>query len=231
MIEDSLSTQDVIDLANNPSIENKGMIAQKISSVYNSRTITPAVAKLAEDIFRIMIRDTEIKVRETLSNCLKNCSNLPNDVVASILKDTDSISLPFIQYYSSLTDEDLIKIIDSQKKAHQKAVALRKNISSELSDYIITVCPSDVVATLISNEGADIDEKTFNSILDKYPQDETIKANTIYRSELPVSVIEKIIDKISYKLKNHLILNHNLPKDMVSNLDRKSTRLNSSHAT
>ena len=126
MIEDSLSTQDVIDLANNPSIENKGMIAQKISSVYNSRTITPAVAKLAEDIFRIMIRDTEIKVRETLSNCLKNCSNLPNDVVASILKDTDSISLPFIQYYSSLTDEDLIKIIDSQKKSPSKSCCFAK---------------------------------------------------------------------------------------------------------
>ncbi len=218
MIEDSLNAQDVINLANDPSVENKNLIAQKISSLYNSSIITPASAKLAEDIFRIMIRDTEIKVRETLSNCLKNCSNLPKDVVDAILKDSDIIAIPFIQYYSSLTDEDLIEIIDSQKKARQKAVALRKNVSSDLSDYITNTCSSDIVATLISNESADIEEKTFNTIIDKYSQDETIKTNMIYRSELPISVIEKIIDKISYKLKNHLILNHHLPKNMASNL-------------
>ena len=133
MTENHLNSQDVADLANNPSTENKGIIAQKVCSVYNNRTITPASAKLAEDIFRIMIKDTEIKVREALSSSLKNCTNLPKDVVDSIINDADCVALPFIQYYSSLTDEDLIKIIDSQKKGHQKAVALRQNISSEIS--------------------------------------------------------------------------------------------------
>lgn len=218
MTEDNLNSQDVADLANSPSIENKGIIAQKVSSMYNSRTITPASAKLAEDIFRIMIRDTESQVREALSHSLKNCSNLPADVVDSIIKDADNIALPFIQYYSSLTDEDLIKIIDSQKKGRQKAVALRQNVSSELSDYIVNTCSSDIVAFLVSNEGADIKETTFDTIVDKYSQDEDIKTNMIHRSELPVSIIEKIVDSLSYKLKNHLMLNHNLPKDLASNL-------------
>ena len=120
MTEDNLNSQDVAKLANNPSVENKELIAQKISFLYNSHTITPASAKLAEDIFRIMVKDTEIKVREALSNSLKNCTNLPKDVVDAIIKDVDSIALPFIQYYSSLTDEDLIKIIDSQKNLTKK---------------------------------------------------------------------------------------------------------------
>lgn len=218
MTEDSLTDQDVINLANDPSIANKSLVAEKIGSLYNSRKITPNLAKLAEEIFRIMVRDTEIKVRETLASILKNCSNLPKDIVENIINDSDSVALPFIQYYSSLTDEDLIKIIDSQKIANQKAVSLRQNISPDVSDYIASNCTPDVVATLISNEGADIKEETLNVIVSKYSDDEEIKKHIVHRSELPVSVIEKIVDKLSYKLKNYLVLNHNLPKDLASNL-------------
>ena len=216
--DDSLNSQDLENLAQNPSSDNKGLIAKKVSAVYNSRMITPKAIKLAEDIFRIMIRDTEIKVREILSDSLKNCTDLPKDVVENIIKDADSIALPFIQYYSSLTDEDLIKIIDSQNIERQKAVASRSNVSSNVSDHIVNTCHPDVVSYLISNEGADINEKTFETIVNKYPKNEDIKTRMIYRSELPVSVIEKIIDQLSSKLKNHLVLNHNLPKDLASNL-------------
>lgn len=218
MNENSLNSQDVLNLAQNPSVENKSVIASKVSTLYNNRQITPNLIKLAEDIFRIMVKDTEIKVRETLANSLKNCSNLPKDIVENIINDSDNVALSFIQEYPSLTDEDLIKIIDSQKLNRQHAVSSRQNISSDISDYIVNNCPSDVIATLISNEGASIEETTFDTLTTKYPDDEEIKKRMIYRSELPVSIIEKIVDKLSYNLKNHLILNHNLPKDLASNL-------------
>lgn len=218
MNENSLNSQDAINLAQNPSADNKGIIASKVSTLYNSRQMTPNLIKLAEDIFRIMVKDAETKVRETLANSLKNCSDLPKDIVENIINDNDSVALSFIQEYPSLTDEDLIKIIDSQKLNRQHAVSLRQNISSDVSDYIVNNCPSDVVATLISNEGASIKETTFNTVTSKYPDDEEIKKRMVYRSELPVSIIEKIVNKLSHELKNHLILNHNLPKDLASNL-------------
>ena len=218
MDEDNLNNMDVINLAQNPSIDNKSLIAEKITKLYNHPLITPVLIKLAEDIFRIMVRDAEIKVREALANCLKNCTDLPKDIVENIINDKDSVAIPFIQYYDSLTDEDLIKIIDSQNLNRQKAVSLRRNISYGLSNYIVNKCSSNIIETLISNEGASIKEATFNVVIEKYPDDENIKHRMVLRSELPVSVIEKIVDKLSYNLKSHLILNHNLPQDLASNL-------------
>ena len=218
MTKDSLNNQDVITLANNPSADNKGIIAEKLGVLYNNRQITPSMTNLVEDIFRIMVRDTENKVREALSHVLKNCSNLPSDIIENIINDSDNIALPFIQYYSSLTDEDLIKIINSQKIEHQIAISLRQHVSTDVSEYIANNCPSEVVAYLISNEGADIKETTFDAIVNKYSNDENIKKCLVCRSELPVSIIEKILNKLSSNLKNYLILNHNLPKDLASNL-------------
>ena len=216
----NLSKQDVLDLSQNPSPENKSNVADKVGTLYSKHkhNLSPKIIKLAEDIFRIIVKDTEMMVRDALANSLKKCKDLPSDIVKAILDDDDCIAVPFIQYYSSLTDEELIKIINTQIPNRQKAVASRSAVSLNISDYIVEKCPSDVVGTLISNEGAKIGESTFNKITDKHIQDEDIKTRIVYRSSIPLSVITKIIDKVSSKLKKYLMLHHNLPKNMVSTL-------------
>jgi uncharacterized protein (DUF2336 family) len=218
MDENKLNKQDVISLSRNTNIENKSTIARKISIYYNNSSISEQEAKLAEDIFRIMIRDTEIKVREVLADHLKYCNNIPQDIVKSIINDKDSIAVPFLQYYKSLTSEDLFKILEMPGINKHKAIAQRQNLSSPVTQYIATHCSDQVVGELVSNESANISESTFEIITNKYTENEDIKKRLVYRSELPVAVIEKIIDKLSYKLKTHLMLHHNLDKDIVSNL-------------
>ncbi len=218
MAEDKLNKQDVDTLAQSATDANKSTIARKVGSFYAGRSISPQAARLAEDIFRIMIRDTEVKVREVLSSSLKNCVDLPQDIVATIISDADSVAVPFLQYYASLTNDDLIKILNMPGINRQKAIAKRPHLSAEVSHYIAERCSDEVVGELVSNESADIQEITFETIVSKYSDHDDIKKRLIYRSELPVSIIEKIVEKLSYKLKAYLILHHNLPKDLVSNL-------------
>lgn len=218
MSENSLNRQDALDLAKNATTENKSIVARKISAHYQEGAFSPQAVKLAEDIFRIMIRDTEIKVREVLSDSLKHCSDLPKDVVSAIINDKDSVAVPFLQYYTSLTNEDMIKILNVPGINKQKAIAKREGLSAEVSQYIAEKCSDEVVGELISNEKADIREKAFDTIVAKYSENDDIKQRLVHRSELPVSVIEKIVDKLSYRLKNYLMLNHNLPKDLATNL-------------
>lgn len=213
-----LNRQDVAALAKQTNVDTKSAIAQKVSACYAGTQLSPIAVKLAEDIFRIMVRDTETKVREVLSDSLKHCKNLPSDIVTSIINDKDSIAIPFLQYYASLTNDDIIKILNMSNASRQKAIARRSGLSPEISDYIADCCGYEVVGELLSNETADIYEKTFSKITDKYAENEEIKKRLVYRSVLPTSVIEKIVDKLSYKLKTYLMLHHNLPDDMASNL-------------
>lgn len=218
MNENSLNRQDALNLAKNVSVENKATVARKIGAAYKEKTFSAQAVKLAEDIFRIMVRDTEIKVREVLSDSLKHCADLPKDVVAAIINDKDSVAVPFLQYYTSLTNEDMIKILNMPGINKQKAIAKRDGLSAEVSQYIAEKCPGEVVSELVSNEKADIREQAFDTIATKYAENDEIKERLVHRSELPVSVIEKIVDKLSYRLKTYLVLNHNLPKDLASNL-------------
>ena len=108
-----LTKEDISKLSGNPNAENKAIAAQKIGAYYNDKNITARGHLLAEEIFRILVKDVELKVREALSDSLKNNRNLPSDIVKTLINDTETVSLPFIKYYSDLTQEDIISIIDA----------------------------------------------------------------------------------------------------------------------
>lgn len=214
----ALNKQDVEKLAKDPSAENKALTAQKVTSYYNDGNITEKGLKLAEDIFRIMVEDVEIKVREVLSESLKNSKSVPRDITLKLIQDKDSVAVPFIKYYANLTKEDMISILEAQNLNKQKAVAQRKNLSEDISQFIAEKCPEEVVGTLISNESAKIVEKTYDTIVNRYPDSENIKRHLVYRSELPVSIIEKIVSSLSEELQKRLVINHNLPNDIATDI-------------
>lgn len=214
----TLTREDVNKLAQNINTETKIRTAQKVGAYYNDRNITERGLKIAEEIFRIMVQDVEIKVREALSESLRNSHRLPSDLVQTLINDKDRVSLPFIKYYADLTSDEIINIIDAQNINKQKAIAMRQDLSEDISHYIAEKCPEEVIGILISNDSAHIHENTFNMIIDKYPESETIKRNLVYRSEIPVSVIEKIANSLSEELQRILIINHNLPNDIASDI-------------
>ena len=213
-----LSQEDVSRLELNPSAENKIITVNKLSSLYSQPNLTLRERKLAEDIFRIMVEDVEVKVRQILSECLKNAKDIPHDLVKKLISDENSVSIPFIKYYQGLSDAELIDIINAQNIDKQKAVAQRRNLSNEVSGYIVDYCPEDVVVTLISNNSANILENTFQKIITKYDHNETINRCLVYREELPVTVIAKILNSLSEDLKKRLILKHNLPVDFATDI-------------
>ena len=215
---EELESQDVDFLKKNLGVTGKTYIARKVGNYYNGSEVTPLGLKIAEDIFRIMVRDVEVKVREILSDSLKKCRGVPKDIVYSLIEDEDSVAVPFITYYSQLTNDDLLKILKLTNSNKQKAVAKRNNLPYEIAQYIVDECPEEVVGELISNNSIEIKESTYQVIIDKYKKSELIQKRLVDRDDLPVSVIEKIVYSMSSELQKKLVLSHNLPVDVASDI-------------
>ena len=217
-MNDVLTEKDIISLSKNPTATAKAEAVKKITVYYNGKELTPRGRKLAEDIFRLMVHDVETKVREALSTSLKDSHNVPKDVISKIINDKENISIPFIKYYENLDNEDLINIIEAQNIEKQKAVAQRRNLNEDVSDYIANKCNEEVVVELVSNNTANIRETTYHSIVNKYAKSNNIKTGLVYRSMLPVSVIEKIVSSLSRELQTHLITHHDLPQNLATDI-------------
>ena len=59
--------------------------------------------------------------------------------------------MPILENSPSLTDEDLIEIIEAAEPARQLAVARRSNLSSDVTDAMCEHSISEVITTALKN--------------------------------------------------------------------------------
>jgi len=213
-----LSQADVMALLEDSSGTKRAETARKIAIEFNQAKLTEIQRRLAEDIFRLMVKDAEIRVREALSSNLKSNPLVPRDVAVSMAQDVTSVALPVLQYSEVLTDEDLVAIIRSQDTEKQVAIASRASVSEAVSDAIVDTEKEEVVTRLVANPGADISEGSLGRVVDSLGSREAVQEAMVNRSRLPVTVAERLVTLVSEHLKAEIAQRFDLPADTMTDL-------------
>ncbi len=214
-----LTIDDVKRLASDPSPTARVGTAAKLAKEFSAGGFSDSELKLAENIFRIMVKDAEVRVREALSANLKHNPNVPRDVAVTLAQDVDSVSLPILSFSDVLTNEDLVAIISSQNNAGKmEAIAGRKTVSSSVADALVEKGNEKVVATLVGNAGAVLGEKTLQKVVDKFGDSEAVQQPLVNRSDLPVTVTERILTQVAEHLRTLLLTKHNISSEMALDL-------------
>ncbi|MGE5475574.1 MAG: DUF2336 domain-containing protein [Bacteroidales bacterium] len=215
-MEQKLREEDVARLLANPSADTRAEIAVKIAGQHPM--LSASQRKLAEDIFRLMVTDAEVRVREALSRQLKENPLVPHDVALTLARDVDAVALPMLQFSEVLTDEDLVEIVKAQSPEKQVAVAKRPHVSATVADALVETHNESVVATLVSNEGAELTEATLQRVVDEFGESESVGKPLVERAALPVTVAERLMAKVSENLREALATREDLSPETVGNL-------------
>ena len=215
-VDQKLNEEDVARLLANPSADTRAEIAGKIAGQHPA--LSTAQRKLAEDIFRLMVKDAEVRVREALSRQLKENPLVPNDVAVALARDVDSVALPMLQFSEVLTDEDLIEIVRAQSPEKQVAVARRAHVSANLADALVDSHNEAAVASLVANEGAELTEAALQRVVDEFGSSEMVGKPLVERASLPVTVAERLMAKVSENLRQALAARPDMSPEMAANL-------------
>ena len=214
-----LTKSDVERLLSDPSVESRVDAAAKIATHYDAAAdFGEQEKKLAEEIFSLMCRDAEERVRAALAANLKECPFLPHEIARTLADDVGSVATPMLTFSTVLTDEDLIEIVQSQGEDKQKAIASRPSVSPNVSDALIDTKNEAVVGTLVANDGAEISTGSMQRVLDDFADSDFVKSSMVGRSALPMEVSERLVNMVSDKLLQDLVARHELPADSVSDL-------------
>ena len=71
MAKKELTKDDVSRLLTDPSVDNRIETSTKIAEGFNDGTLNEYERRMAEEIFRVMVKDAEVRVREALALNLK----------------------------------------------------------------------------------------------------------------------------------------------------------------
>lgn len=201
----SLTKQDVERLLSDTSSDSRIDVLNKVAEGYKERAFQPEEFLIAEQIFRLLLRDTESKVRKSLAEQFKAYDKIPRDVIVGLAKDVESVALPILESSQILSDADLLEIIDSSREVNKlDAIANRNGVSERVSDALIDTQYPEVVRSLVKNHSAKISDDGFGKILTDHGNDELIQEGIVSRESLSPAITEKLITMVSDALADQI---------------------------
>lgn len=206
MSQTNVTGMDVRKLMQEPSGKVRGMLAGKIALDYRSGNFNPSEQAIANDIFRILLKDIEKKVRQSIAEHLCHSPNVPKDIVNSLANDEVDVAVYVLEFSRVLNDEDLLKIVHSSEEVSKlRAIARRENVSAELSSGLIMTQNISVLGDLVRNNGAILTDHALLSVWPQLSSNHSLLEAMVDRGGLSLTIVEKMLTAVSDELRHRLI--------------------------
>lgn len=218
----SIELTDVEELRN-IDLAAREEIARKVGRIL-SRQSADSANRDAIALARLLVEDVSVSVREALSRELRTCNFLPKDIVTHLAKDIDQISMPFLVASQAMDDDFLEEIVRGCGEGAQEAIAKRRGLSEAVSYAISDVGCQDAVTALVTNDTASLSARSCNRVIDRFPEERSLMELLAERADLPASVVERIIFKVSKRYGEYLSEKFGLATDYASYLVSMANR-------
>lgn len=193
-------------------------IAAGLGRAFAGGRLSERETAVALEVFKSLLRDTEIEVRRALAEHIRCSPLLPRDIAMQLAEDVEAVAVPILQSSPVLTDADLVAVIAGGNSAKQRAIAGRERLSETVSGALAETGDKSVVEILLANDGAAISDETYHNLLDDFAGDITVQELLAERPALPFAVTERLVCLVSKALQGRIIERHRLPPRMVEQL-------------
>ena len=212
----NITREDIELLVREPSPAMRQRICEKISNGYNSGSYTDAETKLANEIFRLLLKDTEMKVRLLIADALKDNMQVPHDIIWALANDRTEIAVPVLECTHVLSEEDLVAITRATKEHTKlKAIASRDSVSKPLAHALIEKRSYEVTNVLLANKGASIADTSMDIILEAFAKENSVMEELVMRGGLSYAFAEKLFATVSDTLRKQLTKKYRMNQHVV----------------
>lgn len=152
------------------------------------------IRQLTLDALDMLARDQLARVRQVLSEAIKDSPHVPRDVARRLARDVElAVCSPMLEHSPQLSDSDLMELIASPVVAGAMgAIARREGLSGDLSAAIADSGEVDAVAALLANPSAQIREETLDRLVDGAARRTHWQMPLARHPRLPVRAVRKL---------------------------------------
>lgn len=207
-------------LARDENVEVRGHIAQKISKLAPglSADEQDKIKNMTYQALEALARDEAVRVRQALSEALKDVAHAPPEVIKALAQDIELVvASPVLEFSPVLTDEDILEIIEQDSATGRlSAISRRVNVSGNIVDAIVAHNDEGAIALLLANKSAQIREETLDQILDQAAGIESWHPPLIERPKLPLNAASRIARFVADNLLEKFMQRTDLAEDVLA---------------
>jgi uncharacterized protein (DUF2336 family) len=198
-----------VELAQRRGQTDRCELFEKVATLFEKRdaTLSREERSLMNDILHTLVKKVEMAVRVKLAERLAEGQDAPADFISLLANDEIEVAHPILTSSDILTNKDLIGVIQHRTLQHQLAVAMRKNLTEEVSEALVETGNEHVIVTLISNSDARISDKIMDFLVEESKRIDRYQGPLLQRHDLPAHLAVKMYGWVSEALRHYIAKN------------------------
>jgi len=197
----------LVDLARDKSSQGRSSLVTAIGDLMedSGRILTLQEKALMNDILKKLIQDVARPIRKALAEKLSQSPNAPHEIVNLLANDEFDIASPVLLKSDLLSDEDLVEIVRHRTLSHRLAIAMRRSVSTLVSDALVGTASVDVIKALLENHGAQIGDITMSYLVQQSESVDEFQEPLLRRKDLPADLSKKMYVWVSAALRQYIV--------------------------
>lgn len=197
----------ITDLAHEKSSEKRRELLGRVSDMFfdGAEHHTHQEAILFRDIVLRMLDDVDVEGRAEFSRRVAPQHTLPTDVARQLAQDDVLVAGPVLQHSPVLTDDDFIEFSGTLSPAHLESIAQRESLSGKVTDALIEHGTKEVWHKVSQNEGAEITDQGFGTLVNNASGDHILQASLAARPDITEAAARELMPLLPQESKQRLI--------------------------
>ena len=214
---EGVDAEHLFELARDKSAAGRNALVDAISDLAEDghQVLSERERALTFDILGRVIHEMEMSVRRTVATRLADMRDAPRDIVRLLANDEIDIAYPILTKSGVLLDADLIEVIRHRTMEHQLAVAIRHQVSEEVSEALVEAGDENVIRTLLSNQNAQISQTTMEYLVEESRRIDSFQEPILSRKDLDIKLVERMYLWVSAALRQCIMEDWNLDSATV----------------
>ncbi len=209
-VEDRVQVKELVDLAHDKSERGRKLLVENITDLFLSPEgrLNDHERALMSDILCKLIESIESSIRAQLAERLASIEDAPPELIRQLAQDEISIARPILERSKVLRDPDLIEIIKERTKEHRLSIALREQVSRDVSDALIEYGDEDVIETLLKNADAELSERAMEYLVSESRRVDRFQEPLVHHSDLDPKLAYRMFWWVSAALRHHIVTHY-----------------------
>ena len=213
-----LKDSDILSLVKSGDVKDRLNVTADLGTKYIQELYSVEELALVEEIFRLLCKDAEVRVRHALSESLKLSKILPQDIAMNFARDVEAVAVPILQYSEVLSDGDILEILSTPNLQKALAVSKRKNLNDNVQAKLLSYDNPEIVGNVIANDNFPNMDEDFDGFLNLIAEDSDAIRNLIKGISLPTKISEKLMYSISGEILNNIKEKYDLVPEKLTQI-------------
>jgi len=181
-------------LAHDRSEGARLQLAGKIADIClnTSLPLSANEEELVNDLIDQLLKNQSPAVRQELLKKFTDATHMPRKMAVSLAHDSIEIARAILLSNVTLTDEDLVLIVETQTSDHACAVAARRQVSEAVADALVTTGDLRVMQTVAENLGAKLSQRAVTILTEAARLAAPLQKPILERPELTAEAATKL---------------------------------------